>query len=108
MSPFGAVLGLVGALSIIRFRAAIKEPEELSYLFICIAIGLGLGAQQTIITVIAFALLVGILALASSGARPRAGSKPVPDPEQPRAATGPTGELMAGLQRHSRSVVEAL
>ena len=27
-------LGLVGALSIVRFRAAIKEPEELIYLFL--------------------------------------------------------------------------
>ncbi len=30
-------LGLVGALSIVRFRAAIKEPEELVYLFFVIA-----------------------------------------------------------------------
>ena len=30
-------LGLVGALSIVRFRTAIKEPEELAYLFLCIA-----------------------------------------------------------------------
>lgn len=30
-------LGLVGALSIVRFRSAIKEPEELTYLFLTIA-----------------------------------------------------------------------
>ena len=34
-------LGLVGALSIVRFRTPIKEPEELVYLFLAIAIGLG-------------------------------------------------------------------
>ena len=45
-SSLALSLGLVGALSIIRFRTAIKEPEEISYLFICIEIGLGLG--QTI------------------------------------------------------------
>jgi hypothetical protein len=39
-------LGLVGALSIVRFRAAIKEPEELVYLFLCIGVGLALGAEQ--------------------------------------------------------------
>lgn len=39
-------LGLVGALSIVRFRAAIKEPEELVYLFLVIAIGLAMGAGQ--------------------------------------------------------------
>ena len=38
-------LGLVGALSIVRFRAAIKDPEELVYLFLCTAIGLALGAE---------------------------------------------------------------
>ena len=41
-------LGLVGALSIVRFRAAIKEPEELVYLFLVIAIGLAYGANQII------------------------------------------------------------
>ena len=52
-------LGLIGALSIVRFRAAIKDPEELSYLFIAIAIGLGFGANKQLITIIAF---VSILA----------------------------------------------
>ncbi|MBA3705229.1 MAG: DUF4956 domain-containing protein [Bacteroidetes bacterium] len=47
-------LGLVGALSIVRFRAAIKEPEELTYLFLTIAIGLGCGAGLTVLTLIAF------------------------------------------------------
>jgi len=42
-------LGLVGALSIVRFRAAIKEPEELVYLFLVIAIGLAFGANQFVI-----------------------------------------------------------
>tara|TARA_B100001121_G_scaffold308514_1_gene332690 strand:+ start:169 stop:855 length:687 start_codon:yes stop_codon:yes gene_type:complete len=39
-------LGLVGALSIVRFRAAIKEPEELVYLFMIIGIGLASGSAQ--------------------------------------------------------------
>ena len=51
-------LGLVGALSIVRFRAAIKEPEELVYLFLVIAIGLSMGAGQHIagITLTFFAI----------------------------------------------------
>ena len=53
-SSLALSLGLVGALSIVRFRAAIKEPEELIFLFFAIAIGLGLGADQTIITVLGF------------------------------------------------------
>jgi hypothetical protein len=46
-------LGLVGALSIVRFRAAIKEPEELIYLFLIIGIGLAAGANQFLIAIIA-------------------------------------------------------
>ena len=45
-SSLALSLGLVGALSIVRFRAAIKEPEELVYLFLIIAIGLGCGAGR--------------------------------------------------------------
>jgi hypothetical protein len=60
-SSLALSLGLVGALSIIRFRAAIKEPEELAYLFFAIAIGLGLGADQTVITLLAFIIISIIL-----------------------------------------------
>ncbi len=60
-SSLALSLGLVGALSIVRFRSAIKEPEELAYLFFTIAIGLGLGASQRIITVIAAIVLLAII-----------------------------------------------
>ena len=53
-SSLALSLGLVGALSIVRFRAAIKEPEELSYIFFTIAIALGLGANQVYITIVSF------------------------------------------------------
>lgn len=45
-SNFALSLGLVGALSIVRFRAAIKDPEELSFLFLIIGIGLCAGSNQ--------------------------------------------------------------
>lgn len=48
-SSLALSLGLVGALSIVRFRAAIKDPEELVYLFLCIAVGLTLGAEQPLL-----------------------------------------------------------
>ncbi|WP_346855338.1 DUF4956 domain-containing protein [uncultured Draconibacterium sp.] len=60
-SSLALSLGLVGALSIVRFRSAIKEPEELAYLFFTIAIGLGLGAGQRIITAIAAVVLLAII-----------------------------------------------
>ncbi|RLD90497.1 MAG: DUF4956 domain-containing protein [Bacteroidetes bacterium] len=55
-SSLALSLGLVGALSIVRFRAAIKEPEELAYLFFAISVGLGLGASQTMVVIEAFAI----------------------------------------------------
>jgi uncharacterized membrane protein YhiD involved in acid resistance len=65
-SSLALSLGLVGALSIIRFRAAIKEPEELAYLFLVIAMGLGLGANQTGITIIAFMIISIIIIIAKT------------------------------------------
>jgi hypothetical protein len=62
-SSLALSLGLVGALSIVRFRAAIKEPEELVYLFICIALGLGFGANQAVVTIIGFCMIVITIAL---------------------------------------------
>ena len=62
-SSLALSLGLVGALSIVRFRAAIKEPEELVYLFLIIAIGLGCGANQLVITTvgIVFSLILIVI-----------------------------------------------
>ena len=51
-------LGLVGALSIVRFRAAIKEPEELVYLFFIISIGLANGANQFLLSIIATIIIL--------------------------------------------------
>ena len=56
-SSIALSLGLVGALSIVRFRTPIKEPEELAYIFIAIAIGLGLGANQVMATSIGFLVI---------------------------------------------------
>ena len=64
-SSLALSLGLVGALSIVRFRTPIKEPEELAYLFIAIAMGLGLGANQTIPTIVAGLVIMAVMALLS-------------------------------------------
>ncbi len=57
-SSLALSLGLVGALSIVRFRTAIKEPEELVYFFIAIALGLGMGANQRLLTLIGGVIIV--------------------------------------------------
>tara|TARA_B100002019_G_C21274393_1_gene604395 strand:- start:1827 stop:2510 length:684 start_codon:yes stop_codon:yes gene_type:complete len=57
-SSLALSLGLVGALSIVRFRTPIKDPEELIYLFVSIALGLGFGSGQILITIIVFFFLM--------------------------------------------------
>jgi hypothetical protein len=56
-------LGLVGALSIVRFRAAVKEPEELAYLFFAISLGIGLGDNQRLITLLTLVVAIVIMGL---------------------------------------------
>ena len=60
-SSLALSLGLVGALSIVRFRAAIKEPEELVYLFFVISIGLANGANQFLLSSFATIAIVSFL-----------------------------------------------
>lgn len=60
-SSLALSLGLVGALSIVRFRAAIKDPEELTYLFMTIGLGLAMGANQFVMGLVAIPLILLIL-----------------------------------------------
>ncbi len=63
-------LGLVGALSIVRFRSAIKDPEELVYIFLAIGLGLGMGANQRATTILMF-FVVTIFILVEAALRGR-------------------------------------
>ncbi len=65
-SSLALSLGLVGALSIVRFRTPLKEPEELAYIFLALAIGLALGANQIVATLIAVPVILGFLSLAKT------------------------------------------
>ncbi|MCB9989375.1 MAG: DUF4956 domain-containing protein [Rhodospirillales bacterium] len=62
-SSLALSLGLVGALSIVRFRTPIKEPEELVYLFLAIALGLGYGAGQVLITTVVSMIILCVIYL---------------------------------------------
>lgn len=55
-------LGMVGALSIVRFRAAIKEPMEIVYLFWALAVGIVIGAGMIPLAVIG-SVVIGIVLL---------------------------------------------
>lgn len=56
-------LGMVGALSIVRFRAAIKEPVEIVFLFWALAVGIVIGAGMIPLALIGSAIIGGILLL---------------------------------------------
>ena len=62
-------LGMVGALSIVRFRTAIKEPLDIAYLFWSIAVGIVLAAGMIPLAV-AGSLAVGIVLLVFVNRKP--------------------------------------
>ncbi len=61
-------LGMVGALSIVRFRTAIKDPRDTAYIFWAITVGLGAGSGNyfmvilgtLVIAIVAFVVNKGI------------------------------------------------
>ena len=53
-------LGMVGALSIVRFRTAIKEPMDIAFLFWSIAVGIVLGAGLLPLAIIG-SVIIGII-----------------------------------------------
>ncbi len=55
-------LGMVGALSIVRFRAAIKEPFEIVFLFWALAAGIVVGAGMFLLAV-AGSVIIGVILL---------------------------------------------
>ena len=55
-------LGMVGALSIVRFRTAIKEPMEIVFLFWSIAVGIVIGAGMIPLAVLG-SVIIGIILL---------------------------------------------
>jgi hypothetical protein len=58
-------LGLIGALSIVRFRAAITSTEELSYLLLAVALGAVLGASHVLLALGTVAVVTPFIMLRS-------------------------------------------
>ena len=52
-------LGMVGALSIVRFRSAIKDPVDTTYIFWAVAVGLSAGTGNFLLALIS-SLFIGI------------------------------------------------
>ncbi|MFC1690848.1 DUF4956 domain-containing protein [Nanoarchaeota archaeon] len=58
-------LGMIGALSIVRFRTAVKEPKDIAYLFWSIATGIVCGVGAYRLAAISAVFIAGILVIAS-------------------------------------------
>lgn len=56
-------LGMVGALSIVRFRTAVKDPMDLLYLFWAITTGITTGAGMYVLALIAAAIMILMIIL---------------------------------------------
>ena len=56
-------LGMVGALSIVRYRTAVKDPMDLLYLFWSITSGIAAGAGMYVLVIVAGLVMIGMLAL---------------------------------------------
>ena len=51
-SNISVSLGMVGALSIIRFRTAVKDPRDTAFIFWCVVSGLACGTQNYTIVIV--------------------------------------------------------
>ena len=56
-------LGMVGALSIVRFRTAVKDPMDLLYLFWAITTGITAGAEMYVLALLAAAVMILMIVL---------------------------------------------
>lgn len=56
-------LGMVGALSIVRFRTAVKDPLDLLYLFWAITTGITSGAGMYLLVLVTAAIMIGMIVL---------------------------------------------
>lgn len=56
-------LGMIGALSIVRYRTAVKEPIDLLYLFWAITTGITIGANMYLLAIIGAVIVIAMIAL---------------------------------------------
>ena len=117
-------LGMVGALSIVRFRTAIKEPMDIAFLFWSIAAGIVLAAGLILLAVLG-SLFVGMVLLVFSrqknggiplhpggplhrsgcggtGAGPGGGPGPASEPEEQERGPGPDRAELRGAPAGGR------
>ena len=98
-------LGMVGALSIVRFRTAIKEPTDTGFLFWAIATGIICGAGYITISILA-TILLGMLFVAvhAFGKQQNAGSFLIVVRYNPDSAVEPKIAALPGYRLKNKSM----
>ena len=91
-------LGMVGALSIIRFRTAVKDPMDLMFLFWAIAIGIICGVGLAKIAVILSVLMTGGILFLNGLPVAKAPQILVIDADKPEAEA----EIMAAVKKQAK------
>ena len=100
-------LGMVGALSIVRFRAAIKEPFEIVFLFWALAAGIVIGAGMFLLAVVG-SVVIGVILIVF--ARRKIGEHPYilvvncVDGEAEKAVLEALGKAVAGSTVKAKTV----
>lgn len=62
-NSFALSMGMVGALSIVRFRTAVKDPMDTAYMFWALTTGILLGAGQFVLAAVALVFIALLLTL---------------------------------------------
>ena len=60
-SNLARAFGLVGALSIIRFRTAVKDPKDISFIFLALILGVAVGTQNYHIALTSTAFILTLI-----------------------------------------------
>ncbi|MEY4307894.1 MAG: hypothetical protein RL422_97 [Bacteroidota bacterium] len=95
-------LGLVGALSVVRFRNAIKDTEQIIYLLFLIALSLSIAANQYLLGTISG--IIGIIYLTTIGI---ISSKPIQTASIYVEFENPSNfkEIIENLSKHENSII---
>ena len=90
-------LGMVGALSIVRFRTAVKDPLDTAYMFWALTTGILLGAGQFLLTVVAM-VLIAIMMTVLVNIQPRGVSSYLLVIRAGAEAERPVAQLVSGIR----------
>ena len=90
-------MGMVGALSIVRFRTAVKDPLDTAYMFWALTTGILLGAGQFLLTVVAM-VLIAIMMTVLVNIQPRGVSSYLLVIRAGAEAERPVAQLVSGIR----------